>query len=482
MLYHNVHMFARSLRLADTAILAVGSVGLWFGGASLGLWSGAHVVPVFLFAASLALSFLLLTSRWRTYHARRTESVARELTDIGAAAICAVGVGCLVVQVTMPGLASAYYATSAIAAVVLLVMIRAGLRLLLRYFRRHGKDLRAWILIGRNDRSADLALSTFANPSYGIQIVGVVDLVTNPARMHRRGIERWSAPELSSIPLSEIREPDEIREILVSRVVDEVVVCLPVRSFYDEIGRLVQDCAEAGVAVKFFSQVFEAAGEKTETSHIGGTMLVTHYTGPVEGLSLSIKRLIDIIGAGAGLILLSPLLAACAVAIKLDSPGPVLFKQTRVGLHGRQFKMLKFRTMVANASKMHAQLAALNQVEAPAFKIKKDPRITRVGGWLRKHHIDEFPQLWNVLTGEMSIVGPRPMPLYAAGVTEWWQRRRYSVPPGLTCLWQINDDREKFSFQEWMRRDLEYIDRWSLWLDLRLIAATLGTVIRGSGW
>ena len=144
--------------------------------------------------------------------------------------------------------------------------------------------------------------------------------------------------------------------------------------------------------------------------------------------------------------------------------------------------MLKFRTMIKDAPKLHESLSAKNQVEWPAFKIQNDPRITRVGGVLRKYHLDELPQLWNVLTGEMSIVGPRPMPLYAASSKEWWQRRRYSVTPGLTCLWQVYDDHDKMSFREWMQRDLEYIDRWSLWLDIRLIFATVGTVVKGTGW
>jgi exopolysaccharide biosynthesis polyprenyl glycosylphosphotransferase len=195
---------------------------------------------------------------------------------------------------------------------------------------------------------------------------------------------------------------------------------------------------------------------------------------------MAIKRLFDIISSAAGLLVLSPLLVTVAILIKLTSRGPIFFKQKRVGLHGKPFNMLKFRSMVVNAEELRAKLEAMNEQTGPVFKMKNDPRITRIGRFIRKYSIDELPQLLNVLRGEMSVVGPRP-PLpkevekYAA-----WQRRRLSVRPGLTCIWQVSG-RNQISFEEWMYLDMQYIDNWTLLTDLGLILKTVPVVITGNG-
>jgi lipopolysaccharide/colanic/teichoic acid biosynthesis glycosyltransferase len=193
------------------------------------------------------------------------------------------------------------------------------------------------------------------------------------------------------------------------------------------------------------------------------------------------KRAIDVIGAAVGLVLLSPVFLITAIAVKLSSPGPVFFIQKRVGLHGRIFRMIKFRSMVKDADRRQSDLVSLKETEGIAFKIKADPRITRVGQVLRRFHLDELPQFWSVLVGDMSLVGPRPLPPEEANRKEWWQRRRLSVPPGLTCSWQVAGDHH-LPFSRWMQLDLDYIDGWSVWLDLKIIASTFGTVARGKGW
>jgi exopolysaccharide biosynthesis polyprenyl glycosylphosphotransferase len=194
-----------------------------------------------------------------------------------------------------------------------------------------------------------------------------------------------------------------------------------------------------------------------------------------------VKRLIDILGAYVLLACLAPLFLVAAIAIKLTSPGPVFFIQERVGRGKRRFRLYKFRTMVADAEQKQADLEALNEAGGPVFKIKDDPRITPVGHILRKLSIDELPQLWNVLRGDMSLVGPRPLPVRAYnGFSEDWQRRRFSVRPGITCLWQING-RSSVPFEKWMELDMRYIDEWSLWLDLKILLKTVPAVLRGSG-
>jgi len=189
----------------------------------------------------------------------------------------------------------------------------------------------------------------------------------------------------------------------------------------------------------------------------------------------------DVALASVLLVLLSPLLLSIAVAILVSTPGgPVIFRQRRAGLHGRQFWMLKFRSMQIGADEIKATLADYNEMDGPAFKMSNDPRVTRFGRFLRKTSLDELPQLWNILRGDMSFVGPRPVPVEEVEQYEPWQRRRLSMKPGLTCLWQVSG-RNELTFDEWMRLDLEYIDNWSLWLDLKIAIKTIPAVLLGRG-
>jgi exopolysaccharide biosynthesis polyprenyl glycosylphosphotransferase len=194
-----------------------------------------------------------------------------------------------------------------------------------------------------------------------------------------------------------------------------------------------------------------------------------------------VKRIIDLIGSAALLVALAPLFALVALLIKLDSPGPIFFAQERVGYNKRRFKVLKFRTMVVEAEQQQQMLEHLNEVEGPVFKIRKDPRITRIGAFLRRFSIDELPQLINVLKGEMSLVGPRPLPVRdVARIDVSAHKRRFSIKPGITCLWQVNG-RSHIGFEDWVRLDLEYIDTWSLGLDFRILLKTIPVVLKGSG-
>jgi len=192
------------------------------------------------------------------------------------------------------------------------------------------------------------------------------------------------------------------------------------------------------------------------------------------------KRGVDIAGALAGLALLSPVLVIAGAAVKLTSPGPMLFQQQRAGLGGRPFTLWKFRTMCDRADAQQGEILHLNEQDGPAFKIKNDPRITPLGKLLRSSSIDELPQLWNVLRGEMSLVGPRPLPLHEADACERWQQRRLDVTPGLTCIWQVRG-RSSVTFDQWMRMDLQYVGRRSLWQDLKLIFATIPAVLTRRG-
>jgi exopolysaccharide biosynthesis polyprenyl glycosylphosphotransferase len=195
---------------------------------------------------------------------------------------------------------------------------------------------------------------------------------------------------------------------------------------------------------------------------------------------LAMKRLFDVTAATLGLLVLSPLLLAVALLIKLTSRGPVFFAQPRSGLHGRPFRMLKFRSMVVNAEAKLAELQKQNEQSGPVFKMKRDPSVTAVGRFIRKYSIDELPQLFNVLYGDMSVVGPRPPLPAEVSKYDTWQLRRLSVRPGLTCIWQVSG-RNQITFEQWMRMDLDYIDNWSLWRDLSLVFKTIPAVLMGRG-
>ena len=197
--------------------------------------------------------------------------------------------------------------------------------------------------------------------------------------------------------------------------------------------------------------------------------------------SLVVKRLVDIVGSGSLLLATSPLLGAITLAVKLSTPGPVFYRWQVVGQGGHPFTGYKFRTMVVNADELKAQLAAANEMTGPVFKMRDDPRITPIGRFLRKYSLDELPQLWSVLKGDMSLVGPRP-PLQTeyAQFTDW-QKQKLSVKPGMTCLWQVSGRNDIRDFDEWVRLDLDYIRNWSLWLDLKILVETIPAVIRARG-
>jgi exopolysaccharide biosynthesis polyprenyl glycosylphosphotransferase len=209
--------------------------------------------------------------------------------------------------------------------------------------------------------------------------------------------------------------------------------------------------------------------------------MVSHYNGSMEGPSALFKRTLDISLSVFMIIFFFPLFIVAAAAIKITSPGPFLFIQERLGLNKRRFPLYKFRTMVQDAEKNLCELEDRNEMSGPVFKIRNDPRITPVGVILRKMSIDEMPQLINVLKGDMSLVGPRPLPVRDYdGFDQDWHRRRFSVRPGLTCLWQVNG-RNDIPFEKWMELDMKYIDEWSMWLDLKILIKTIPAVLRGSG-
>jgi exopolysaccharide biosynthesis polyprenyl glycosylphosphotransferase len=273
---------------------------------------------------------------------------------------------------------------------------------------------------------------------------------------------------------------DNLGSFLRGTAVDEVVIALPMGSLHSDAAKIAALCEEQGITTRVLSS-FDLKLARSTAEEFEGATIVTHYIGVDESWQLFMKRFFDVCISICVLLAFSPLLLIIAVLIKLTSPGPVLFNQYRVGLHKHQFRIYKFRTMVQDAERQMAKLEEFNEVSGPVFKIKNDPRTTPLGKILRRTSLDELPQLFNVLKGDMSLVGPRPLPVRDyQGFNEDWQRRRFSIRPGITCLWQIMG-RSAIPFEQWMRLDLQYIDQWSLQLDMKILLRTIPAVLKGSG-
>jgi exopolysaccharide biosynthesis polyprenyl glycosylphosphotransferase len=243
----------------------------------------------------------------------------------------------------------------------------------------------------------------------------------------------------------------------------------------------VATCATAGIPLTLLSDLYGDYLPPPQVTRFGSLAALSFAPVHHSVSQLAVKRLLDIVGASAGLLLSAPVLAVAAVAIRSTSQGGVFFKQIRCGKHGRPFFMWKLRSMVSDAEQRKAELMVANEMDGPVFKIKDDPRITPVGRHLRRWSIDELPQFWNVLRGDMSLVGPRPPVPHEVAEYETFDRRRLSMRPGITCLWQVNGRNDISSFSDWVKLDLEYIDTWSLWLDLKILLRTVITVLGGSG-
>jgi exopolysaccharide biosynthesis polyprenyl glycosylphosphotransferase len=281
----------------------------------------------------------------------------------------------------------------------------------------------------------------------------------------------WEFPILGSI--------EDLKKIVEDEVIDEVIFTVPIDDM-PKCEQYISWCEEVGVAVHMKLDFIKTVVARTYPTNWDGLPMLTISATPQDPLRLLIKRTIDVAIASIALLVLSPVLIISAMLVKLTSKGPLIFKQRRVGLNGRQFMLYKFRSMYSDAEERKKELEALNEASGPVFKIRHDPRITPVGRSMRKYSIDELPQLWNVLRGDMSLVGPRPPVPEEVTKYERWQRRRLSMKPGITCLWQVSG-RSQIGFEEWMQLDLEYIDNWSLKLDAVILLRTMPAVILARG-
>jgi exopolysaccharide biosynthesis polyprenyl glycosylphosphotransferase len=421
--------------------------------------------------------FSLLVLTWHIifnfsglYASRRLANRSKELLDVTKA----IFLGTLVVMFGA-ALFHIKLVTHLFLIVFFLVAASAALssRLILRatlaFIRTRGRNLRNVVIVGTNARALEFAQRLATQPDLGYRVLGFVDRDWDGIDTFRRSGHAL-ASDFCNFP-----------EFLRSREVDEVVIALPIRSLHEESSRIALLCEEQGIPLRLLTNIFNLKLARSSAEDLHGEPLITHYSNSLDGWPVFIKRLVDIMASALLILLVSPILLAAAILIKLTSPGPIFFVQKRLGRNKRRFDVYKFRTMVADAEARMREIEHLNEVSGPVFKIKNDPRITPIGRFLRKTSIDELPQLFNVLRGEMSLVGPRPLPVRDyEGFNQDRQRRRFSVKPGITCLWQIRG-RSSIPFEQWMELDLQYIDKWSLWLDLEILMRTIPAVLRGSG-
>ena len=369
------------------------------------------------------------------------------------------------VRMITPQFLLVFWLTSSFA----LIASRLSLQYWLAVVRRHGRNLRYMLILGTNPRAVEFARKIQASPERGYELLGFVD-------------QDWAGTDaFKETGFKICCDYVGLAEFLRRNVVDEVAIYLPLRSFYEHSSHVAALCEQHGMVMRFASDIFGLKTAHSRAEEFDGDQHIAAYTGVRDGWPLLFKRVLDVALSLVLLLLLAPLFLVVAALIKLTSKGPVFFRQERMGVNKRTFLIYKFRTMVPDAEKLIDALEAQNQVSGPVFKIMDDPRITPLGRMLRRSSIDELPQLFNVLKGDMSLVGPRPLPVRDyQGFNEDWQRRRFSVRPGITCLWQVNG-RSSIPFEQWMRLDLQYMDEWSLWLDIKILARTIPAVLRGSG-
>ena len=422
------------------------------------------IFAIFVFVWHLAFSgFGLYNSR--RLGDRRSEVIdVVKATSLGAIIVFAGSVAFRVTLAT-PRFFVVFWVVGTISA----ICSRLMLRIVLASIRKRGRNLRDVLVVGTNGRALSFVRKMLAHPELGYRVIGFVDQEWDGlVAVRDSGFEL--ACDFEGVP-----------QFLRDSVVDEVVMALPMRSLHYQASQIAAFCEEQGITVRQLSNIFDLKLARSSAEDLEGDPLITHRTGSIESSHQLIKRMLDVLVSGLMLLFLSPLLVVAAILIKLTSRGPVFFVQKRLGLNKRRFGVFKFRTMVVDAEKKMQEIEHLNEVSGPVFKIKNDPRITSVGRIMRRTSIDELPQLLNVFLGDMSLVGPRPLPVRDyEGFNEDWQRRRFSVKPGITCLWQVKG-RSEIPFEQWMELDLQYIDKWSLWLDLKILLRTIPAVLRGSG-
>jgi exopolysaccharide biosynthesis polyprenyl glycosylphosphotransferase len=430
-----------------------------------GIWADVLIEP-WIFATLYATGWAAVLWLRGLYRLRARWSWRREAADIvTAAALMALGTFAVLFIARLDDVSRLFLALLFPAQAAATVALRLFLRSWFATIRRRGANARFVLVVGAGEAAQQFADRIESHPELGLRVIGHL-------REPGTEDERLRRPDLGVL--------EDLESILHTRVIDEVAICLPMSS-WDLIEPISYLCQEEGRIVRLPLDGIGPTLAQGRFEEFLGRPVLSFVRGPDRAVALAAKRLLDIALSIAGLVVLSPLLLGVWLWIRQRDGSPVFFKQVRIGVHGRPFTMFKFRTMVHDAEERLPEVEQLNYVKGVSFKVRDDPRVTSGGRFLRRSGIDELPQLWNVLRGEMSIVGPRPQQAPEIDRYDPWHRRRLSMKPGITGLWQVRARSSESDFDRWVEIDLEYIDRWSLWLDLKIMLRTIPAMVLQEG-
>ncbi len=477
MLKQQARLVARAVYLVDLALTSAAFFAAFFIRDVMLPWIAPQHFPTGLFPLSeylkvypfvLVIWSVLLFS-YHSYHSHRTIPLTKEtITILRVVAVGNLLLATLAYLLPLRQLSRVWFVLFVVLSTVLLVAEKILLRVLARYVRSKGLNYRTVLIVGTGRRALDVAKMIVNHKYWGYKILGFVSdghrLSNGWARYRIFG----AVPDLKKILEQGHAEP-----------IDEIVFAVT-RKKLDEMKQIFLMCEELGIRTRVAMNIFQNRVARLEVEEIEGIPFLTFTTTPSDETELAFKRALDVAVSMLILVLTAPVLLIAALAIRLGSPGSILFKQERIGLNGRIFTLYKFRTMIEDAHERRGEVTHLNEMTGPVFKAKDDPRVTAVGRWMRRFSLDEIPQLWNVLKGDMSLVGPRPPIPEEVASYHRWHRRRLSMKPGLTCLWQISG-RNQIDFDRWMQMDLQYIDNWSPSLDLKILLRTIPAVLSGRG-
>jgi exopolysaccharide biosynthesis polyprenyl glycosylphosphotransferase len=458
--------------LIATVVAFAGAYSLRVSLAGQGPFSGVGIYP-FRYYLPVLLAALLIypvcaysIGAYRQLELRRPRDLASDTVKISV-------LGMLALTAILFGFKGQYVSRSlllifAVLEFALLALVRWFLLVSSVSFRTQPEHRRNFVIVGSGTGALQLASLLEEGERFGFHLLAMVSSSSDTLSAVPEVNTSYPVLPLSSVP-----------ELLHNHVVDEVLFAVD-KDELASLEPLMRQCEQEGVHMRVNLDFLPTGFSHVFVEHLAHVPLLTFSSAPQNELALYFKRASDILISSVALLLLSPLLAVLAAAIKLTSSGPVFFRQQRCGLGGRRFSLLKFRSMVNNADQLLPHLEASNEVDGPVFKIRNDPRCTPLGRWLRMLSLDELPQLWNVLRGDMSLVGPRPPLPEEVKQYEPWQRRRLRMRPGLTCLWAL-EGRSHLRFDRWVKLDLLYIDNWSMWLDLKILLRTIPAVVSGRG-
>ncbi|HET7433437.1 MAG TPA: sugar transferase [Thermoanaerobaculia bacterium] len=413
----------------------------------------------------------VLLFSYHSYHSHRTVPLTKEaLTTFRVVGVGVVLLATIAYLFPLRQLSRAWFILFASLSLVLLLAEKILLRVIARWVRSNGLNYRTVMIVGTGRRATDIARIIVEHKYWGYKILGFV----SDGHRLSNGWARYRV--FGSVP--------DLRRILengqTAEPIDEIVFAVT-RKKLDEMKQIFLLCEELGIRTRVAMNFFNNRVARVEIEELEGVPLLTFTTTPSNESQLAAKRLLDVSISLFVLMVSLPVILLAALLIKITSPGQVVFKQKRIGLNGRMFTLYKFRTMIADAHARREEVAHLNEMNGPVFKAKDDPRVTPVGRWLRRFSLDELPQLWNVLKGDMSLVGPRPPIPEEVASYHRWHRRRLSMKPGLTCLWQVSGRNDIADFDHWMQLDLQYIDNWSPSLDMKILLRTIPAVLSGKG-